>query len=130
MSYDASSTKFNIFQDTYFKNLTADAGAVLITPTLAQPGDPTTMKGQLQNSSLVIDFTPNQSSYSAWQKWLGFSESDISTAAALALTNYRTTGKYVNGYNAPPFARKKELWRVDLVSNQGALGNAKKQSTI
>jgi hypothetical protein len=125
MSYDASSTKFSIFQDAYFKNLTADAGGVLITPTLAQPGDPTTMKGQLQNSSLVIDFTPYQSSYSNWQTWLGYSESTISSAAETALTNFKSSGKYVNGYDAPPFERNKELWRVDLVSNQGALGNAK-----
>ncbi|CAO3624459.1 unnamed protein product [Mucor hiemalis] len=124
MNYDSSSTKFNILQDQYFQNLTADAGAVLIKPTLAQPGDPSTMKGQLQNSSLVFDFTPEtvfQSTYANWQAWLGFNRDKISSGAATALENYKSTNQYINSYDAPPFARNDQLWRFDLVSNQGAL---------
>jgi hypothetical protein len=125
MDYDPLSTKFNIFQDQYFKNLTSDAGAVLLAPTVLQPGDPTTMKAQLQNSSLVIDLTPLtafQSTYGNWQTWMGYSDSNITKAEATALSNYQGNGKYVNSFDAPPFARNKELWRFDLVSNQGALG--------
>jgi hypothetical protein len=125
MSYDPMSTKFNILQDQYFQNLTSDAGAVLIKPTLAQPGDPSTMKGQLQNSSLVFDFTPTsvfKSTYDNWQTWLGFSKDKIKSGADAALEAYKSTHKYINSYDAPPFERNNQLWRFDLVSSEGSSG--------
>lgn len=125
MDYDPLSTKFNILQDQYFKNLTSDAGAVLLTPTVLQPGDPSTMKGQLQNSSLVIDLTPATafgSTFGNWQSWMGYSTDSIASGAATALSNFQSTRKYVNSFDAPPFERNSQLWRLDLVSNQGALG--------
>ncbi|KAG2233218.1 hypothetical protein INT48_007638 [Thamnidium elegans] len=124
MNYDPSSTRFNILQDQYFRNLTSDAGANLITPNVLQPADPSVMKGQLQNASLVIDLTAAtafQTSFSNWQNWLGYSDSAIASATETALTNYKSSKKYVNSYDAPPFARNKQLWRLDLVSNQGSL---------
>lgn len=122
MSYDPSSTKFNILQDQYFLNLTSDAGAVLLKPTLAQPGDPSTMKGQLQNSSLVFDFTPLsafQSTYSNWQNWIGYSSDKIKSGEASALELYKSSRKYTNSFDAPPFERNNQLWRFDLISNEG-----------
>ncbi|KAI7869705.1 hypothetical protein BDF14DRAFT_1741634 [Spinellus fusiger] len=122
MSYDPSSTRFNVLQDVYFKNLTADAGGLLTVPLVAQPGDPSTMKGQLQNSSLVIDITPLWSvqNYGYWQSWLGYSDSDVQNAADAAFTLYKTVKPYQNDPNAPPFERNNQLWRLDLVANNGA----------
>ncbi|KAI8640712.1 hypothetical protein BD408DRAFT_419323 [Parasitella parasitica] len=124
MDYDTSSTKFNIMQNQYFQNLTSDAGATLIVPTVLQPADPSVMKGQLQNTSLVIDLTPAyafNSSYSGWQSWLGFSDDKISSATSAQAEAFKQTRKYVNSVDAPPFARNKQAWRLDLVSNDGAL---------
>jgi hypothetical protein len=127
MDYDPLSTRFNIMQDQYFKNLTSDAGAVLLTPLVPRPLDPSVMKGQLQNASLVIDFTPESAfdrTYSHWQSWLGYG--DVSAAEKTAFEAYQLSKKYMNNMDAPPFARHKQLWRLDLVSNQGALGKKKK----
>lgn len=129
MDYDTSSTKFNIMQDQYFQNITNDAGATLLVPTTLQPADPSVMKGQLQNTSLVIDLTAESafgSTYSDWQSWLGYSDSEISSAASTQSTSYKSTRKYVNSVNAPPFARHKQAWRFDLVANGEALGNLNK----
>lgn len=129
MDYDTSSTKFNIMQDQYFQNITSDAGATLLVPTTLQPADPSVMKGQLQNTSLVIDLTAASafgSTYGDWQSWLGYSDSDISSAASTQATSYKSTRKYVNSVNAPPFARYKQAWRFDLVANGEALGNLNK----
>jgi hypothetical protein len=126
MNYDPDSTRFNIMQDQYFKNLTSDAGAVLLTPLVAIPLDPSVMKGQLQNSSLVIDLTPESAfgkTYANWQSWLGYSS--VSSAEKTAYEAYQLSKKYVNSMDAPPFARNNQLWRLDLVSNQGALGKKK-----
>jgi ABC-type Fe3+-hydroxamate transport system substrate-binding protein len=127
MSYDPSSTKFSMPQDQYFQNLTADAGGNLTTPTTAQPGDPSVMKGQLQNSSLVIDLTPEyafNASYANWQHWLGYSADKIKEGESSALDAFKTSKQYINSMDAPPFERNSELWRLDLVSNQGASGKA------
>ncbi|KAI7901676.1 uncharacterized protein BX663DRAFT_513651 [Cokeromyces recurvatus] len=124
MNYDPSSTKFNILQDTYFQNLTSDAGAVLLKPHVLQPGDPSVMKEQLQNSSVVIDLTPDSafgSTYNNWQSWLGYSDDKISSAEKAAFDTYQQTKKYINSYDAPPFARNKQLWRFDLITKEGAL---------
>ncbi|KAL7331630.1 hypothetical protein PS15p_203796 [Mucor circinelloides] len=124
MDYDTSSTKFNIMQDQYFQNLTSDAGAKLIVPTVLQPADPSVMKGQLQNTSLVVDLTVSSafgSSYSNWQSWLGFSDDKISSATGTQADTYKQTRKYVNSVDAPPFARNKQAWRLDLVSRGDAL---------
>lgn len=125
MNYDPLSTRFNVMQDQYFKNLTSDAGAVLLTPLVSQPLDPSVMKGQLQNSSLVVDLTPESAfneTYGHWQNWLGYS--DTSSAEQSALEAYQHSKKYINNMDAPPFVRYKQLWRLDLISNQGALGNS------
>lgn len=124
MSYDPSSTRFNLLQDQYFRNLTSDAGAVLITPPVLQPADPSVMKGQLQNASLVIDFTPAtafQSTVDGWQSWLGYSKSGMEAGIAAAEKTTGSSRGYVNSFDAPPFLRNEQLWRLDLVSNQGAL---------
>lgn len=112
-------------QDQYFQNLTSDAGAKLIVPTVLQPADPSVMKGQLQNTSLVVDLTVSSafgSSYSNWQSWLGFSDDKISSATGTQADTYKQTRKYVNSVDAPPFARNKQAWRLDLVSRGDALG--------
>ncbi|CEP13331.1 hypothetical protein [Parasitella parasitica] len=124
MDYDTSSTKFNIMQDQYFQNLTSDAGATLIVPTVLQPADPSVMKGQLQNTSLVIDLTSASafnSTYGGWQNWLGFSDDKISSTTATQAEAFKQTRKYVNSVDAPPFARNKQAWRLDLVSDDGSL---------
>ncbi|KAG0182668.1 hypothetical protein DFQ28_007352 [Apophysomyces sp. BC1034] len=124
MSYDPMSTRFSVMTDQYFRNLTADAGANLTVPTLANPGDPSTMKGQLQNSSLVLDLTPAgvfKDSFDAWQEWIGYSKDNITSAANQALERFKTTKPYINDPNAPPFERHNQLWRFDLVANRDAI---------
>lgn len=135
MNYDPSSTKFNLFQDQYFVNLTSDAGGVLqiFKSSDLTPADPSVMKGQLQNASVVIDFTPAwafNGTYTSWQTWLGYSNSKIQSAADTSYNTYQTTRKYINDLDAPPFARSNQLYRMDLVSNNGALGKKKKPVDI
>ncbi|KAF7731934.1 hypothetical protein EC973_007765 [Apophysomyces ossiformis] len=124
MSYDPMSTKFSVVMSQYFQNLTADAGANLTTPLLANPGSPSSMKAQLQNSSLVLDLTPAnvfQDSFDAWQQWMGYSKENITRAADQALEAFKTTKPYINNPDAPPFERHSQLWRLDLVANHDSL---------
>lgn len=130
MEYNANLARFNIYQDAYFSSLTSDAGGTLqlFNQDDARPSSPIVMKERLQNASLVIDLTPEtvfNSTFSGWQSWMGYSNDGIQAAAESAFNNYLQTRKYVNSYDAPPFARSQELWRLDLNSRQGALGNLK-----
>jgi len=125
MQYDPLSTKFGVFEDMYFKNLTSDAGANLTTALIAQPGDVSTMRAQLTNSSLVIDFTaltaPNNT-FDYWNNWIGYIQPNLTNAANTALDNAKQHGGlYINDPEAPPFERYNQLFRVDrTVSAQGA----------
>ncbi|KAI8388261.1 uncharacterized protein BYT42DRAFT_559497 [Radiomyces spectabilis] len=123
MSYDPMSTKFAVLTDLYFVNLTADAGGNLTTPLLAQPGDPSTMRTQLQNSSLVIDLTADyvfDNSFASWQNFIGYSSENITKGADRALQRFQTQRPYVNDPDAPPFERYGQLWRLDKIAHDGA----------
>ncbi|KAL0081929.1 hypothetical protein J3Q64DRAFT_1178940 [Phycomyces blakesleeanus] len=120
MSYDPSSTQFNVPNNIYFQNLTADAGAKITVPLVARPGSPLTMKGQMQNSSVVIDLSPSSSfknNFDDWQSWMGYSESSVNAAADAAFRRYETIKPYVNDPEGPPFERNSQLWRLDLVAS-------------
>lgn len=125
MQYDLPSTKFGVMQDVYFKNLTADAGANLTTATIAQPGDPSTMRAQLTNSSLVVDFTeliaPNNT-FNYWNDFMQYIQPNMTNAANTAFSNAEQHGGlYINDPEAPPFERNLQLWRVDrTASSDGA----------
>ncbi|CAO3672201.1 unnamed protein product [Umbelopsis ramanniana] len=125
MQYFPDSTKFNVFEDMYFKNISADAGGNLTTSLISQPGDPSTMRAQVTNSSIVVDFTaliaPNNT-FDYWNNWIGYVQPNLTNAANTALDNAKQHGGlYINDPEAPPFERFNQLWRVDKsVSAAGA----------
>jgi hypothetical protein len=120
-----SSARFNIYEDKYFQSLAADAGAILQTFSAEElrPSSFDVMKQRLQNASLVVDFTADtvfNTTYANWLLWMGYT--NIDGAAQAAYNTYLQSFKYVNSYDAPPFARNQQLWRPDLNSKQGSLG--------
>ncbi|KAH8552762.1 hypothetical protein BGW37DRAFT_490172 [Umbelopsis sp. PMI_123] len=125
VQYFPDSTKFNVFEDMYFKNITSAAGANLTTALIAQPGDTSTLRAQVTNSSLVIDFTalvaPNNT-FDYWNNWIGYIQPNLTNAANTALDNAQQHGGlYINDPEAPPFERFNQLWRVDKsVDAEGA----------
>ncbi|KAI8974357.1 hypothetical protein BDB01DRAFT_807142 [Pilobolus umbonatus] len=125
IDYDASNDRYYIFQDRYFQNLTQDAGATLLTPLVQQPGHPATMRDQLQNSSLVIDFSPmtafDNGGYDNWLQWLQYDPELTRLGEETALSMYKSSKQYINNVNAPPFIRNRQLWRLDYLSNRGAI---------